>query len=272
VRRFFRRLQWDHGPLVFDPERDDFISESLIEAVLDHLAPGAVEVRGTLPIHDPVVEPAKLHPILERYGFEGREWGTALIDLRVPPEERRKKLTKGTRYDIRKAQRDGIEVSEIATEEELMEYYGVLREAARRNRVAPVLFTALAESWRSNNQRYRNSIFLARHQGHIVAGLQAQTFNGVVVQGSVVTSNYGHERRLFGMHLLVWHLIEWGHRQGGRYLDLAGVNPNAEASSSKEAGIYFFKSRWGGEFVKYQIYTKPTSTLRYRFLQRIRRH
>ncbi|MDA2915356.1 peptidoglycan bridge formation glycyltransferase FemA/FemB family protein [Nitrospinae bacterium AH_259_B05_G02_I21] len=237
---------------------------------MERLAPGAMEVRGTLPIHGPVVEPAALHPVLERYGFVGREWATVLIDLRVPPEERWKKLTKGSRYDVRKAQRDGIEVSEITSEEELKEYYGVLREAARRNRVPPALFGAVAESWRYVNQRYRNSIFLARHRRHIVAGLQTRTFNGVVGQGSVVTSNYGHQRRLFGMHLLAWHLIEWGHRQGGRYLDLAGVNPDAEGRSSKEAGIYFFKSRWGGELVRYKIYTKPISALRYGIIRRFR--
>ena len=45
-----------------------------------------------------------------------------------------------------------------------------------------------------------------------------------------------------------WAVLEWGHDQGLRTFDLAGVNP---APEGKEVGIRQFKEKWGGTYREY---------------------
>jgi lipid II:glycine glycyltransferase (peptidoglycan interpeptide bridge formation enzyme) len=84
----------------------------------------------------------------------------------------------------------------------------------------------------------------------------ALEYNGNVTEMSVVRSDYAVEKNLYPGDAIKWAIIKWGHGQGFRTYDLAGVNPNPE--TPKEQGIRQFKEKWGGEYVEYPIFTKRT--------------
>ena len=49
-----------------------------------------------------------------------------------------------------------------------------------------------------------------------------------------------------------WHLIEWGHDRGCRWLDFGGAEPLSDDPKMKS--IYEFKRKWGGELCKFDAF------------------
>jgi lipid II:glycine glycyltransferase (peptidoglycan interpeptide bridge formation enzyme) len=78
------------------------------------------------------------------------------------------------------------------------------------------------------------------------------TFNGYLNEWGAAQAWEDISEHLYGNDLLRYHIIEWGHQAGYRFYDQSGISTS---SSSKELGIFRFKTKWGGEIVNYNSYT-----------------
>ena len=254
---------WLSGPLCWVEEQEVAIAQALITAI-DKLAlqNSALFVKGG-PL---IVDKANLTDFLVNQGFEKKPWATLLVDLSPDEETLWKNLKHSAQKAIRKAKREGISVERIDTLDELYNYYSTFFVQVTR-RIAGRVFTfkQWASWWKHLRPHNGFEVFAAKHDGKYICGLNVWIFNGHLVEFGSVQSAYSFEHKLYGNDLIKWEIIRWGHQQGYRVYDLAGVAP--EPSTSKERGIRQFKEKWGGRYVPYLTYYKAYPGWRSRALE-----
>lgn len=257
-----------YGPLIFDLSLEEEVLNAFLDTVDGHLASqGGIMVRR-------LISPQCLAPqqrqqrdtILRSRGYEPNQWGTFVVDLRPGKESLWQSLEKKTRYDVRKAKKDGVVVCEATTPEDWRAYLAMREDATRRGKSYPL--PGGETTLRALHENDKGHVFLAKHEGRPVAGILVISFNRRLTLHAPVNTDFAIERKLFGMHLLMWHTITWGCDRGMEAFDLAGVKPRAETRSKEEEGIYKFKARWGGQLVEYPIYSKVFPSWKSRIIVR----
>ncbi len=154
------------------------------------------------------------------------------------------------KYNIRLAERKGVEVSE-AGRDELPVFYDLLLETARRDHFlirGREYFERLVDVLTPAG---RLAMFLARYEGRAIAGAMLLTF------GSRATYTYGasssRDRNVMPNHLLQWTMIRWAHDRGFQTYDFRGVSPMRNGKPTEEhlAGLNRFKAGFGARYVEY---------------------
>jgi lipid II:glycine glycyltransferase (peptidoglycan interpeptide bridge formation enzyme) len=185
------------------------------------------------------------------------------LDLTPPPEQLFARLSKGHRADIRRAERQGVEVR-AGTMQDIATFYAILRDTSQRAAfgIHPEAYYRLA--W--DLFRPASTLLLAEQGGQPIAAhmIFADTQMGYYFYGGATAQGL----RLGANHLLQWHAIQWARRRGCRGYDLWGI-PDAlgraaatgdehqreallaEAHNDPMMGVYRFKKGFGGEIVRY---------------------
>ncbi len=167
---------------------------------------------------------------------------TLYLDLQNPTWESK------IRYDLNKAKRHGLTVSEQLSPERIETLYDIYRQNCLDHGIPlkpkPAIEFLLARGIESG----RVSCYLALEGASIEAGL-------IVIWGPRTVSYYlpcstGRGRSLqAGTYLIDWSIKE-GARRGVRYW-------NWESSPSIDSGVYRFKSKWGSIESDYRVYIRP---------------
>jgi hypothetical protein len=71
----------------------------------------------------------------QKFGFFRKISYTKFIDLTIDTNELLKSFEKNTQYEIRRAQREGVEFSEQITLHEFVEFYNIFAETKQRNKI-----------------------------------------------------------------------------------------------------------------------------------------
>ncbi|MFH1045760.1 MAG: hypothetical protein V1727_02210 [Candidatus Omnitrophota bacterium] len=254
-KRFHKNIFWHYGPLIF--ERDQYIPilSEIVRSIDEYAQKNAVHKIGEIlpPVHDYGLDQEQIREVFEQHGFSARKSATVLIELHKGKEALWNELKKSSRYDVSKAQRDGVEVVELMSKDEIAGFHRVRVESAIRNATFIPRPKDIAVEIDVNPKR---KIMLAKIKGRVIAGYILRYFNGIVQQCALANSEYARKKNIFAMHLLTWAGIQWGCEEGFRFFDFMGVNPLSEKRTPKEYGIYRFKTRWGGRELRYYSYTK----------------
>lgn len=184
-------------------------------------------------------------------GFGGvQPKAVMVLDLEPTPDELLAGFHSKWRYNVRVAERKGVEVSQ-AERDELPAFYELLVETARRDnfliRGRPY-FETLFEHLEPGGHI---AMFLARFEGRSVAGAVCMGF------GPRLTYVYGasssEHRNVMPNHLMQWHMIRWAKQQGYAIYDFRGVSPvrNGEPVEPTLAGLNRFKEGFGARYVEY---------------------
>jgi lipid II:glycine glycyltransferase (peptidoglycan interpeptide bridge formation enzyme) len=199
------------------------------------------------------------------------------LDLRPQPEALFAAFTKGHRADVRRAERNGVQVRVGSDEADLETFYNIMQTTGARQQFGIHSRDYYAAAWRLFGDAAR--LLIAEHEGVAVAaflifgwGDQGQyMYSGSTEAGLKVGAN----------HLLQWHAIQWSRERGCACYDFWGI-PDAfgqmaaatdgaqPASDELESmakthplyGVYRFKKGWGGRVVRYlpaydQVYFAP---------------
>lgn len=256
---------WSHGPLSLVPDRSSDVTHALIHTV-DTLAQRtrAIRLEGE-PLPLATVDEAGNDVVPSDIGLATKNWATLLVDLTPDEETRWRNLHHSARKAINRAQRDGIYVERVTTVGELREYYEFARACSSRKPGRFFSFANSALAWEELRPYNGIEIFVAKHEGRPIAGLGIWAFAYHITEFSSVQSQESYEQKLYGNDLIKWEVIQWGHAQGYRTYDLAGVAP--EPANAKESGIRQFKEKWGGRYVPYFAYHKTYPGWRSRALE-----
>lgn len=228
----------------------------ILKEFLEYFSKRRVVLRGTLSEAYPSEE---MGSILREYHYAVRDNFTLKVNLQCSKEEAHASLEKKGRKAVRLAQEAGVSVSLAKTEQDVREYYEMLRSWRAHLSFQTGSFKGLKDQWNFFHSKNTMEVFIARWKGKPVAGMGIMHYNGNAIEVMSAQSQINYEQNLFAGDLIKWKIIEWGIEKGLRSYDLGGVNPNP--TTEKEKNILQFKSKWGGELIKRYEISKNTTEI-----------
>jgi lipid II:glycine glycyltransferase (peptidoglycan interpeptide bridge formation enzyme) len=176
---------------------------------------------------------------------------TVLVDLTPPLDEILAAMKPKCRYNIGLAHKHGVVVRE--QEDNIGIFYRLLTETAQRDGIAVhgiEYYRALFEEFRGENTRTVSAqlrLYTARHENDDLAAIVA------LFRGTQATYLYGAssniKRNLMAPYALQWKAMQDAKAFGCAVYDLFGIPPD-ESSSHPMAGLYRFKTGFGGAIVR----------------------
>jgi peptidoglycan pentaglycine glycine transferase (the first glycine) len=182
--------------------------------------------------------------LLSSYGYryskkQVQTNGTLLVDLTRDEEQILSSFHRKTRYNIRLAEKKGVRIELLKTEEQLSSFYSLLRMMAERQ-------DYLLKDYEYFRFIYRHlvpddvaRIYIARDgRGEIISGILIISWAGrsYYMYGGF---DYAH-RSLMPNYLIHWHAMREEKRRGVHYYDFQGV-PLVKDESHPSYGFYRFK-------------------------------
>lgn len=249
-------LRWEYGPIIHISDDAQEILDKLLLAVNQIAEQNDVNlIRGTTyPLHH--VYSTK---IFEKYGYNSTNWATYITELGHDPITLYDSLSKETRYDIRKSEKNDLELEVVNNFSSFKEYSELALSARLRageKRKENPLF--VEKFWDNLYDKGYLKVFLARKNGELLGAIENLVFNQNVIQYGIVNSP---KTQLLGGTFLTWNAIKWSMENHCRTYDMGGINPNP--TTEKEKSINFYKSKWGGkqlDYVRYVKIRKPGKT------------
>ncbi|MEW5762353.1 MAG: peptidoglycan bridge formation glycyltransferase FemA/FemB family protein [Bacillota bacterium] len=170
------------------------------------------------------------------------------LDLSPSEEEILAAMKHKTRYNIRLAERKGVQVRAGRDREDLKVFYALLKETAARDNFRIRSYPYFEAIWDLFVVPGTARIFLATYEGEVIAGTLAFRC------GDRVWYLYGASgnryRNVMPNHLLQWTMIRWARAMGCTLYDFRGVPGTADPSDPLH-GLYRFKEGFGARFTRF---------------------
>ncbi len=276
------RGRWSYWYIPRGPEFHDGIDDDTMmragRALIDQIESDA-EAGGALFL---TIEPAILHDKgkLVRMMRVGRRCETVsfiqpqdteLLDLTQTEKELLQAMHHKTRYNIRLAQRKGVQVRQTHAAADIEHFIRLTSDTAARDAIT----THHAEYYRTMISTLGDgplSLFVADYQGSVIAA------NIVMQVGDTMTYLHGassnQHRNVMAPHLLQWEHIKHAKAHGLRWYDFWGVGSERAGTKKRWAGITRFKRGFGGTPVSYvgacNLILRPGWYTLYKIMRRIK--
>ncbi len=173
---------------------------------------------------------------------------TSQLDLNKSDEELKRAMRKGTRYEVNKAQKLGIEVEAVADDRYLDEFYNLQLETANRQGFVPFGKRFLGEQFRAFAAADKVLMYRATHQNELLA----MAF--IIFYGQEAAYHYGAStdlaRQLPGAYAIQMAAISEARRRGCSRYNFWGVTKHGQ-TKHRFYGVSVFKRGFGGEDVAY---------------------
>jgi len=288
IGHFFSFLYIPFGLSELESEKDKWhLLSELLSAIGTALGKRDIFVRIDLPWEksvDHTAAPQRNPSLLKKNGrriFKGIDVqvpDTVVLDISKTEEEILKCMKAKWRYNIRLAEKKGVIVTEEG-EGGLDEFMRLYTETSRRDKIAihsssyyRTLFQTISQIRNnvSKDSSIENlpelSLYIARHEGHAIASII------VIRYGRTSTYLYGassnQKRNMMPAYALQWHAIQDAKRKGATSYDLFGIPPEGLDDSHPMAGLYLFKTGFGGKIVhRYGAYDVALHPILYRIFR-----
>ncbi len=222
-----------------------------LETALAMLEEEALRERAIFIKVDPDIaaEDAAALEVLRRRGWRRGEdvqfRNTILVDLRADEETLLNRMKPKTRYNIRLAERRGVQVRE-GMAADLKAFYELYRETGRRDGFLTRPYSYYRQVWQTFLEAGWGRLFLAEHEGDVLAGLFLLHFGPCAWY--MYGASSGRKREHMPNHLLQWEAMRWAKVAGCTTYDFWGA-PNQPRPDDPLWGVYRFKAGFGGCFV-----------------------
>jgi lipid II:glycine glycyltransferase (peptidoglycan interpeptide bridge formation enzyme) len=165
------------------------------------------------------------------------------------------------RYNIRLAQRKGVQVKTDCEREDLKTFYQILQETAARDGFRVRNLAYFEKMWDELVPRGLAKLFLASYEGEPVAGAFDLVIGDKCVYLYGASSN--RHRNVMPNHFVQWTAMQWAQAHGCRVYDFRGVAPqrkgkNGELENASDntharhlEGLNRFKAGFNAEYVEY---------------------
>jgi len=173
---------------------------------------------------------------------------TALIDLTKTEDDLLAAMHPKTRYNIRVAEKHGITVREDAWPEDIDAFLKLMQETGERDAFTPLSLSYLRSTFESLKIEGVTRLFIAEANGKVLAASMVMAFGDTMTYLHGASSS--KSREMMAPYALHWAAICQAKREGFKYYDLWGCNPEQKSSfyyKPSWEGITRFKEGWGGE-------------------------
>lgn len=172
---------------------------------------------------------------------------TWVVDLDASEDALLKAMKPKWRYNIRLAEKKGVEVTS-GTDADVDTFYEMYQQTAARDQ----FYIHPKEIYRHVFEAYRKldqfELLVARYNGTPIAAVT------LVQLGKYVWYLYGastnQRREVMAPHLLQWNAIQWAKRRGAEMYDFRGV-PDVPGPGQEMYGVFRFKQGFGGRHVTF---------------------
>ena len=185
---------------------------------------------------------------------------TLVVDLRESEEDILAQMKAKGRYNIKLAEKKGVEVIEggveIGLEEGVAAFHNLLKETTERDKFgghAANYYLKMLETLGTE----RVKLYLARYEGVIIAGVLVTFFGDLAIYYFGASGN--QHRNVMAPYLLQWRAMLEAKKKGCKWYDFLGTAPLKEGadgeftydSRHEWAGVTEFKLKFGGEKVDF---------------------
>lgn len=150
-----------------------------------------------------------------------------------------------TRYNIRLAERKGVEVR-LCGEEAVPDFARIMLETGVRDGFVTRDSSYFSAMLKNLGEHAR--LYMAFHEGQPIAGTLAIHYGDKVWYLYGASSN--EHRNLMPNYLLQWTMIRWANELGCRVYDFRGVSGDV-SEDNPLYGLYKFKKGFNGEFTEF---------------------
>lgn len=173
---------------------------------------------------------------------------TILLDLSPSEETLLAQMKEKWRYNLRLAGRKGVTVRVATTEDDVRAWYQLLQVTGERDQFGIHTLDYYLHIWRLFAPHNQARLLLAEYEGQMLAGIFVSLFAQQAIYLYGASSN--EQRQLMPNYLLQWEAIRWARREGAHSYDFWGI-PATDDANEAMAGVYRFKSGWGGRIVSF---------------------
>lgn len=202
---------------------------------------------------------------------------TFQINLNQTEENLLAQMKSKTRYNIRVAQRHGVEIVQDKSQKAFDTYLKLMWKTTQRQGFYAHTKDYHRKLWQTLGPTNIYHLFLAKFKGEILAAYVFFIFNGVLYYPYGASTR--HHREVMAPYLLFWEAMKFGRQNNCQIFDTWGsLGPDANPKDPWY-GFHRFKQGFGGQLVEsigaydlvgkpqlYQLY-KITNKLRWAFLR-----
>lgn len=171
------------------------------------------------------------------------------LDLRSSEEQLLTNMKPKTRYNIRVAQKHGVEIVEDNSPKAFEEYLHLTAETTRRQRFYAHGAEYHRQMWKIMSQSGIAHLFLAKYQKQVLASYVFFVFNKVLYYPYGASTR--EHREVMPTYALFWEAIKFGQKMGCQLFDMWGSPGPNPSPHDPWYGFHQFKEGFGGELVKF---------------------
>jgi peptidoglycan pentaglycine glycine transferase (the first glycine) len=245
----------------------DWQNPQLSETFFAHLHPflrkrGALALRLELPQEAGSSEADSVLACLQQFEAHSvpsvQPLRSIVLDLTPSEEQLLSHMKEKWRYNLRLSARKGVKIRVAETLDDLRAWYQILQTTSARDQFGVHTLDYYEQAWSSFIPTQQARLLLAEYEGQLLAGIFVTVFASEAIYLYGASSN--EQRQLMPNYLLQWEAIRWAKQQGATRYDFWGIPPT-EAEDEAMAGVYRFKSGWGGRVVQflgaYEVQYRP---------------
>lgn len=183
-------------------------------------------------------------------GFGGTQPKCVMqLDLAPSEEELMAGFKPKWRYNIRLAEKKGVQVDLEAGREQLPAFYELLVETCKRDGFRVRSLSYFEDMWDLLAPIGAIKLAMTTYEGVPVAAALCYRFGDKAWYTYGASSN--QHRNVMPNHLMQWRLIQWAKRSGCKWYDFRGVSPRTGAGDKHLEGLNRFKEGFSPRFVEY---------------------
>ena len=217
-----------------------------------------------------------IHALQEKYHLTKSshqlfpDW-TMIMDLTPSEEDLLAQMKSKTRYNIRLAERKGVTVSDMSTEEGYAIFEKLYFETTARQKYFGHNHEYHRIVW-DHMKKGIAKIIIAFYEGKPLAAYELFLFHNVLYYPYGGSSN--QDKNVMAPNLIMWEAIRMGKKAGATYFDMWGATHPDFLDSDPYAGFTRFKEGYNAQFTEmigsYDLILNPVAYQVYSILYKVR--
>lgn len=192
------------------------------------------------------------HPLFTKYNF--------VLDITKSEEELLKNMHPKTRYNIRVAQRYGVDIVENNSDSAFENYIKLTRETTKRQKFfahSEKYHRLMWETLKNKKSKIKNQnfgglsahLFTAKYEGKTLVAWIVFVFKDTIYYPYGASSS--EHRETMASNLMMWEVIKSAKERGLKKFDMWGALGPQPDKNDPWYGFHRFKEGYGGKLVEY---------------------
>lgn len=167
---------------------------------------------------------------------------TIILDLEKSEDELLAEMKSKTRYNIRLAQKHGVKIKEMESDDDFEKFWSLMSETAQRDEFSMHSKDYYRKIIETKSNDFKNILYLAEYKNNVLAVAIINFFNNKAIYLHGASSS--SDRNVMAPYLLHFEIMKYAKNSNLKQYDLWGI-------SEKWPGVTRFKQGFGGKEIKY---------------------